>query len=163
MSYDLEAFRVPPGTTAREFYESDALGEDDSPPTPAEREEMERLAEALMAVDPAAERIDGADFIEIDTEAMQVSLYGNQAAITVPYWFQGGEADRVMTRAFEYAAVLAEVGGYTVFDPQTDEVVAGVPSADAKRVYASTSAMVDEIAREESAEPAPRWKFWKRR
>jgi hypothetical protein len=59
MSYDLDAFPLPPGVSAEDFIESGAreeLSADDSPPTEAQRAAMERAAEALLAVDPSAER-----------------------------------------------------------------------------------------------------------
>ena len=164
MSYDLYALRVPAGMTAEQAYEAEDDDVDEAPPTAAERAEMERLAEALVAIDPLVERHDGGDYIEIDTPSMQVSVYARSAGISVPYWFEGGEADRVMTRAFEYAAVLAEVGGYAVYDPQTGDTVAGVAPEDAKRIYADTTvALQRSLAERAEPQDAPRWKFWKRR
>ena len=131
--------------------------EDDAPPTADERRAMERLADALAAVDPAVERHDGDGWIELDAPGMQILVAARSAGINVPYWFDGGEADRVMARAYEYAAVLAEVGGYTVYDPQIEEIVAGARSEDAARIMAETKTALAELAAE------PRWKFWRRR
>jgi hypothetical protein len=161
MSYDLHAVRVAAGATIEEALEAEEH-DDDAPPTAAERAEMERLADALMALDPAAERHDGETFIEIDTPSMQIGVYARSAGITVPYWFDGGQADAVMTRAYEYAAVLAESGGYTVFDPQIDEVVAGAPPEASARIMAQTARSLHGATTEEGAARAPRWKFWKR-
>jgi hypothetical protein len=152
MSYDLEAFHLPPGTDPGD-YESEL---DDRPPTPEERAAMERLGEAVLAVDPSAERHDGDDFIEIDTEdAIQVSLYANEAGISVPYWYEGEQAEAVMARVFEYAAVLREIGGYTVYDPQTGEVVEG-PAG--RHSYAAGVEMLHSVP---DAAP-PRQSWWRR-
>jgi hypothetical protein len=160
MSYDLDAFPLPPGVSAQEFVESGDREEhsaDESPPTEAERAAMERAAEALLAVDPSAERTDGDDWIEINADAMQVSLYAHEAAISIPYW--GGDADAVMARAFEYARVLHQMLGYTVWDPQTDSVVdLDAPDrAAAASIFSDISGRMDEIA---AAPRRPWWKIW---
>jgi hypothetical protein len=165
MSYDLDAFPLPPGVSADAFMESggrERLAEDDSPPSAEERAAMERAAEALLAVDPAAERADGDDWIEINGEAMQVSLYAREAAISIPYW--GGDADAVMARAFEYARVLDQTLGYTVWDPQTGSVVdLGAPDRGAAAsIFSDISGRMDEIA-DTSPPQSPRrpwWKIW---
>ena len=157
MSYDLYAFAVPAGMTAGGFAESGEreTGEE-GPPTGEQRAGMERAAEALLAVDPAAERDDGDDWIEINADAMQVSLFAREAAISMPYW--GGDADAVMERAFAYARVLRETLGYTVWDPQTETVVGDEPDrGPAAEVFATTSERVDALV----APPRrPWWKIW---
>jgi hypothetical protein len=167
MSYDLVAFRVPPGMTAEEAYESGAADEDEglAAPTADERAAMERLADALMELDPEAERADDRLFIEIDAEPIQLLLHAREAQITMPYWFSGPEADAVMDRAFAYARVLSEVGGYAVYDPQTEQVVeAGADRADASRVYSGTSARLDELVTDDQRpQREPWWRLWRRR
>ena len=162
MSYDLIAFRVPPGTSAEDALELAEHGEDRTP-SASERAAMERLADALLELDPAAERTDLSDVIELDTPALQVHVYADQAAITIPYHHEGAAADAAMDRAFAYARVLATDGGYTVLDPQTEEIVepGGLDRSQATRVYAETSAMVAGMAAGDA--DAPRWKFWRRR
>ena len=108
---------------------------------------MERAAAALLAVDPAAERFEDEDHIELNLDAMQISVYARSAAITVPYWFEGADAERVMARAFEYARVLAETCGYTVWDPQTESVVEdGSDAAAAGSIMSQISGQLDEFA-----------------
>jgi hypothetical protein len=164
MSYDLHAFELPPGRDAREHYESGDAGVSEEPPTAAQRAWMDRLAAALMAVDPAAERVDDEDSVEIDTDSMQVMVFADQAAISVPYWFEGEEAEAVMRRAHEYARVLHEVGGLTVYDPQLEEVVGEETTSPGASVPAmeDTAAGLDELVADDR-EKVPRWKFWRRR
>ncbi len=152
MSYDLSAFHLPPGADPS-TYEPDL---DEEPPTPEQRASMKRLAEAIAAVDAEAERHDGDDFIEFDTaDAIQISLYADQAAISVPYWYEGERADAVMARIQHYAAVLTEVGGYTVWDPQTEEVVTGPGAGHA---YSAGVEAVKRLAEE----PPKRRRWWQR-
>jgi hypothetical protein len=160
MSYDLSAFPLPAGMSAAEYVESEAYeSADDSPPTEEERAAMERAAAALMALDPSAERIDLEHDIEINADTVQISLFAREAGISVPYWYEGAEADAVMDRVFAYARVLAETLGYTVWDPQTATVVeAGAADRGAAtEILSDISGRMDEIA-----QPArrPWWKIW---
>jgi hypothetical protein len=160
MSYDIDAFRVPPGRAAEEFLESGDREEmDESPPTAEERSRMERIATALHAIDPQAVRADGEDFVEISTDALQVSVYAREAAVTIPYWFTGDAAETVLARAFAYARVLEDEGGFTVSDPQTGQIVdfATLDLHDVARVYARGVQVVDDM-REQSKRP-----WWKLR
>jgi hypothetical protein len=161
MSYDVHAFPVPAGMSAAEYVESDAYEAlDDAPPTPEEREAMARAATALQAVDPSAERLEDADFIELVThDAIQVNVYARSAAINVPYWYEGTEADAVMERVFAYARVISETLGYTVWDPQTGTVVepgAG-GHADAAEIMGDITGRMGEIVQPQRR---PWWKIW---
>jgi hypothetical protein len=68
---------------------------------------MERTAAALLELD-SAERFDDEEAIEITGEAVQVSLFAREAGVSIPYWFEGDEADAALERAFAYARVIAE-------------------------------------------------------
>ncbi len=161
MSYDLTAFPLPAGMTAAGYVESDAFEAiDDTPPTAEERAAMERAAAEVLALDPSADRFENEDTIELSTEqGIQVSLYARSAGITVPYWYEGAEADAVMERVFAYARVLAETLGYTVWDPQTETVVEpqGSDHGDATQILEDISGRMDEIV---EPERRPWWKIW---
>ena len=125
MSYDLHATR---------------------PPTAAESASLERLAEAIAAVDA-----------EFDCDdVIQVSLDSDEATISVPYVYEGEQAEAVMERMQRYAAVLTEVGGYTVWDPQTGEIVTG---PGARHAYASGVDAVNRLI----AASQKRRRWWQRR
>lgn len=161
MSYDLSAFPLPAGMSAAEYVESDAYEAlDDSPPTAEQRAAMERAAEALLALDPSAERFEDEGCIELTAaDAIQVSLYPRSAGITVPYWYEDSEADAVMERVFAYARVLSGTLGYTVWDAQTETVVepGTADRSAATEILGDISGRMDEIA-----QPArrPWWKIW---
>ena len=120
---------------------------------------MERVAAGLLALDPAAERFDGEGFIEISTDSMQVSVYAREAAITIPYWFSGDEAEPVLERAFAYARVLHDTGGFAVADPQTGEIV-DFDDLDVDRVAALYARGVDVADRITEQPERPWWKLW---
>lgn len=158
MSYDLHGFRVPPGRTVEDWYEDEereqALIDADPTPSAEERAEMERLAAAVHALDPAAERHDTGEHIEFtNADAVQVSIFREEAGISVPYWYEGERAAAVMVRMQEYAAILTEQGGLTFYDPQTGETVTGPGAADG---YAYGVAATHRIAERIANEPPPR-------
>ena len=161
MSYDLDAFPLPPGRSAQEFVESsdrEEHADDETPPNAEERAAMERAAVALLEIDRFAERFEDEETIEITSESVQVTNFAREAGISVPYWFEGDEADAALERAFAYARVLAEMLGYTVWDPQTEAVVeAGTADrSDARSTYGEGVAMTQEITR---ATDRPWWKI----
>jgi hypothetical protein len=158
MSYDLIGLRVPPGMTVEEFHEDEERELDDRPPTDEERAAMERLAQAVAEVDPRAERFDGDDFVEFTRDAIQVSLYARESGITIPYWFDGKQADAMLERAMAYARVLAQQGGYTVYDPQTGEVVETGDIGAARGAYKGGRRIVRDL---EGRPQRRRW--WRRR
>lgn len=157
MSYDLHGFRVPPGMSVEAYYEDEeresAVLDEDPTPSAEERAEMERLAAALLASAPRLERTDHADVIELVTpDAIQVSLFRQEAAITVPYWYQGDKADDILIELYELAEVITRESGFAFYDPQTGEEVSGPGSAAA---YGSGFEATQRIAERISSDPPP--------
>ena len=117
--------------------------------------------EGILALDPSAARHDTREHIEItNADAVQVSLYPEEAAITVPYWHEGERAAAVMARMQEYAALLTEQGGFSFYDPQTGETVTGPGANDA---YAYGVEATQRIAEKYAADPPPapkRRRWW---
>jgi hypothetical protein len=84
---------------------------------------MERLAAELARVDPHAERRDEAGWIAFQCEELRITVYPQFGTINVPCWFDGERALAAIDKARAYACVLRDVGGYTMYDPQTSRVV----------------------------------------
>lgn len=53
-----------------------------------------------------------------DSTSIQVTLFPDQASITVPFWHDPVRAAEVFEEVARYATVLVERGGYRIFDPQ---------------------------------------------
>ncbi len=122
MSYDLQAFLLPPGGDPEEALE--ALETDlDRPPTGEERDRMTRLAKALQATVASLEAGYPEDAIELSEDRFQVSVYANEAMISIPYWFDGAEAREVLAVALECARAIRETAGFVVWDPQLDRLL----------------------------------------
>ena len=85
MSYDLQAFPLAPGGDPEEVLE--ALETDvERPPTGEERDRMRRLATALVEAVPSFETGDRDDAIELSEDRFEVSVYANEAMVSIPYW-----------------------------------------------------------------------------
>lgn len=161
MSYDLAGARPRRGESVESaFLRLEELAQDETPPTVQEWTLMERIGDALAAIDPAADRFQDRDggVVEITTDRFQVSVFKHEAAIATPYW---DEAHGVMERIAAYLAVLEQEGGFRFWDPQTEqEVTAATLGGEG---YASSFETVRPVLEELRQPPAgPRWKFWKR-
>ncbi len=136
MSYDLHAFRLPPGTDPEDALEALEGGAGD-PPTGQERDWMRTLGDALAAAVPALERTELDDALELTDHHLQVNVYTDQAAISIPYWFDGEEAQTALAEALACARVLRETGELSVFDPQLDALIEpATPVEQLAEVYA---------------------------
>ncbi len=191
MSYDLYLIRVTPGATSDEV-EALALAaaEEDYPtsdPPPETEARNQSLVAALRAVNPALEPF-AFDYPEIarskqisEPEArrryrhtelngpengpgVQITLYDDWASVTLPYWHRGAAADAVWDEVWGYLQVLAERGGFTVYDPQLErplDLSADRPAA--QRMYSDGVAFTARTAAEITAGSTARkpwWKFW---
>lgn len=94
---------------------------------------MTRLAKALQATVASLEAGYPEDAIELSEDRFQVSVYANEAMISIPYWFDGAEAREVLAVALECARAIRETAGFVVWDPQLDRLL-------------SERATVDELA-----------------
>ncbi len=158
MSYDLDAYRMPADLSERALAKLFEEDEAEERALPLTAEDRERLALALQAVDPSAERHDGDGEIELDSDALQLFISESGVTMNVPYHGLGDSGRSPIEKAYAYADVLA-THGLTVWDPQS-EMIVSADETDRRAAtdrFAATSDMVDQLA-----DPAPRWKFWKR-
>lgn len=71
---------------------------------------------------------DGGDYFELGHEptGIQLSLYAGEAAINVPYWYSGAEAQEIVRTVYRLAAVIEEHTDFSGYDEQVDMPVAEV-------------------------------------
>jgi hypothetical protein len=67
-----------------------------------------------------------ATFFELDHEStgIQVSLYGDEAAITVPYWYAGADAESVVGLIYQLGLIVERHTGLVGYDGQVGLAVA---------------------------------------
>ena len=163
MSYDLYACRFPDGLSTDELMRLLEEGDPEEHELPLSSQDIADVADALMAVEPTAQRHDGAAFVQIDADTLDVLVEPTGATVTIPYHGDAESAAATMDRAFRYAEALT-AAGLTVWDPQTGSLVGdGHDPASAARMFAGTSERVREMALADHA-PAKRsrWAFWRR-
>lgn len=123
----------------------------------------ERVAARLVELDGEFERFDGPGFIELshDELGIQVSLFEDEGAVTIPYWYEGDAARTVMQQVADVVDAVREVSGWAVWDPQLDRgLESGRALLDQGPTTMSTTARrLSEIL---EAPRKPWWKFWAR-
>jgi hypothetical protein len=161
MSFDLSMFEVRAGESV------DAARERITEPAPAtpERERLRReTVAALLEHDPALdvfESEEGAPLTELtsldDSKPAQVTLYGDQAFITIPYWHSGEEAKTTMAAVWRLVEIIHERTGWILYDEQEGrqvDIAAGPEQLVGGYEY-GTAAVADIAARETGGEPPP--------
>lgn len=145
MSYDFRLCLPQPGRTREEIATADSDDSEADEPLPANEERNQRVARALIARNPAlkpfpdfeaitklrkvtpeeARKEDGV--VELDggehSNGIQITLFGNEAGLTVPYWHQATQARRVFEEIWSYLEIIQREGGFFVYDPQLGRVL----------------------------------------
>lgn len=85
----------------------------------------------------------GGDYFELDHEptGIQLTLYADEAAINVPYWYSGAEAQEIVRTIYRLAAVIEEHTDFSGYDEQVD-----LPIAEAARRPELATGSFDMVA-----------------
>jgi hypothetical protein len=189
MSYDVYLLQPTPGedplATVRAKLNVETEVINPGPPNAEAEVRKQQLTRALIAENPALEafefgyaeiaRIDGISeeearvryrHIELNGpekgNGIQITLYDDNASITIPYWHQPEAARLVFGEVWRYLRVLRDAGGFFVYDPQLDRVVdlnADLP--DVIREYGRVVAKIPEIVEQGKPQSKrPWWKLW---
>lgn len=170
MSYDLDLFELPPGAEPEETIEAITkraerraeAGEGDE----AFERRMRMLADALQATNPEFEVSDviSKGGLELngpeDSNGIQIMLFDESAAVTVPYWHKGEKAREVFREIWTYLRIIQEKAGYVTYDPQAGHVLDLKNDFDeVVGTYAPMSEWFPKfVAGLEKKRPL--WKFW---
>ncbi len=182
MSYDFMLFTPRPGVDPQAMFESDEDEMERGPRDPSIEAKKKKVAEALIAHDTRlepfkpdfdkiaklhkispAEAYDRMRHLEINdaaqkTSGIQITLFDDSAALTIPYWHKREAAERVLRQAWGYIDVMCRECAYEVYDPQLGRVIDINAFDDVLWTYASmTERMDDMIGR---SPKKPWWKFW---
>jgi hypothetical protein len=187
MSYDLHLFRASPGgdrlAQGRASLDAgEALGVG---PRVGEKEQAkQRLAEALIAWNPELalfsfdyDEIAASDGISVeeardrwrhlelngpeDGNGIQITLFDDDASVTVPYWHGREEAERVWAEIWDYLRLLSRIGGFDIYDPQLERILdLETDRSDIVAEYLEGVALVRRVTDEAAGLNRPWWKFW---
>jgi len=100
--------------------------------------------------------------IELNDELLgiQITLWGDTASISMPFWHEGEAAKSAFAKMCEYVACLEQYGGYRTWDPQTGDFMDIQGEIDAVgRVY---SGGVQALRAAVKSGDRRWWEFWKR-
>lgn len=169
MSYDLTLVKKLQGedwdTALDRMEENAAL---DTPLSQGMRQAWKTAANRILGIDPRFEFHDGPESLELihDEYGMVVGMLESEAGVSVAYWHQGDDSDRVMRITGEVVDILKEASGWSVWDPQLGRELhtgaelmangAGMMSDVAERL----PGMVAASTRGSQSRPTPWWKFW---
>jgi hypothetical protein len=76
---------------------------------------------------------EGGDSLELthSSSGLQLSIYGNEISITIPYWHTGDGASSVLALAYKLAAVIENETGLQGYDPQVGTPLSELSPPDA--------------------------------
>jgi hypothetical protein len=185
MSYDFRLFKrradEDPLVTARA--DSDSLPT--TPPVPQKEALKRRVADALIAHNPKLEvfqfdygAVSKSQKISVeearlkfrhlelngpekDCNGIQITLFDDEASVTVPFWHEGDKAADTFREIWSYLEIISREAGYLIYDPQVDRVID--PSAGFDEVlacYAGAMRQIHQTLPAGGTERRPWWKLW---
>jgi hypothetical protein len=162
MSFDLYFVRRPDDDdwdAAMDGLAANARAE--VPATATDRDLWQRVEASIRTVLPDVEASEGDRFSELtdpDT-AIQVFLSPGEIALSVPFWYEGEEADRIVELLRRVVGAIEAETGLTAYDPQDDRAFLGA-EGDPRRVFDEVADTVGHLgpapATPAVSEPAPR-------
>jgi hypothetical protein len=117
--------------------------------------QWERIRAAVDPVLPEATEYSGDDHRQLDDDAtgIQLSLFESEVSLTVPYWYDGEAADRIVATLRAVVERVEEATGLVAYDPQAEAsfLDEGVRAAPVVMAHAR-EALAEAVRR---AEPPP--------
>jgi hypothetical protein len=134
VSYDIYFLSRRDGQSWNDALEAMEDAAEGSEPIPA------RLLGAWDRIVPQARTLLGeVEITEFEQESrdlshsgtgIDLSIFGDEVSITVPYWHAGDDAAIVLGKVFALAAIVEKETGLTAYDPQVERPLAEAPSQD---------------------------------
>ena len=117
-----------------------ALEENAAAERPLEEGDLDlwrRLELKLRDVLPASEFFEGERNRELTDEAtgIQVSLFPGELSLSVPYWYSGPDAERLVDMLRRVATIVKAESGLTAYDPQAEAPFLGEAVIEAARSF----------------------------
>ncbi|MGW0577929.1 hypothetical protein ACWD25_18595 [Streptomyces sp. NPDC002920] len=131
MSYDIYFLNRRDGQSWDEVLEAMEGAAEDSEPIPT------HLLEAWDRIVPQARAVLGeVEITEFEQESrdlshsgtgIDLSVFGDEVSITVPYWHAGDDAAVVLGQVSTLASIVEKETGLTAYDPQTGRPLVEAP------------------------------------
>jgi hypothetical protein len=126
VSYDLTFLRKPADQSWDEAFEAlDEQADDATGELPDSQTWADIVTAARHVLGDVTTH--GEDrFYELDHEptGIQLSIYPSSAAITVPYWYTGADAEMIVRRIYKLGQIVERHTGLTGYDPQVELPIA---------------------------------------
>jgi len=185
MSYDFRLFKRRDGEDPHVTAQRDSEEFAATPLDPQKEALKRRVADALIAHNPKLEVFQfGFEEIakhekitveearlkyrhlelngpEEDSTGIQITLFDDEASVTVPFWHEGDKAADTFREIWSYLEIIGRESGYLIYDPQTDRVIDPASGfEDALASYTGVTSRIHQILPTGGSERRPWWKFW---
>lgn len=141
VSYDIYFLSQRDGQSWDEVLEAMEDAAEHSEPIPA------RLLEAWDRIVPQARVLLGeVDITECEQESrdpshtgtgIDLSVFGDEVSITVPYWHAGDDAAVVLGKVFTLSAIVEKETGLTAYDPQMERPLTEIQTRGATELMSA--------------------------
>ena len=79
-----------------------------------------------------------------DSKGIQITLFDDEASVTVPFWHEGAKATDTFRKIWSYLEIIGRETGYLIYDPQIDRVFD--PKAGSGDALASYTAVTTGVS-----------------
>lgn len=182
MSYDFRLFRRRAGEDPHITAQRDSKEFAATPPDPQKEALKRRVADALIAHNPKLEvfkfgyeEIAKHEKISVEEarlkyrhlelngpeegcNGIQITLFDDEASVTVPFWHEGEKAADTFREIWGYLEIISREADYLIYDPQIDRVIE--PSAGFDAALACYAGAMQQIRQTRGPQQKPWWKFW---
>jgi hypothetical protein len=127
MSYDLTFLPKNDDESWEQAFEAmEERAEDDVETGSPDVEAWARIAAEARQVLGDVELHESADHFELDHEptGIQISLFGGEAGVTVPYWYKGSDAAAIVGLIYRLGLIVERHTGLVGYDGQVELAVA---------------------------------------
>ncbi len=184
MSYDFRLFKRKAGEDPLVTAHADSDGLPTTPPDPQKEALKRRVADALIARNPRLEifqfdydAVAKARKITVEqarlqyrhfelngpregANGIQITLFDDEASVTVPFWHKGDKAADTFREIWSYLEIISREASYLIYDPQTDRVFdtsAGFDEALAR--YTGVVSQIQQKPPVSRTAKKPWWRF----
>ena len=99
--------------------------------------------------------------LEEDSNGIRITLFDDEASVTVPFWHEGDKAAETFREIWCYLEIISREAGYLSYDPQIDRILDPSASFDeALACYSGALRQMNEALSASGAERKPWWKSW---